>query len=167
MRDAVDLQAAVSKIAVNDLTVRPKGGDDDWVTVPSLLVSGTTVDLSRRQAHADSGALSGVKLVPWREADGSLNLLKRAQSPPAPPAAAASVPPATTAAAPPSSATPPSPVTPPWKFDLRELSLRETSISADDRSTSPAVEVVFALLPRKDDRVSVGLAQPVGLVLSS
>ncbi len=167
MRDAVDLQAAVSKIAVNDLTVRPKGGDDDWVTVPSLLVSGTTVDLSKRQAHADSVALSGVKLVTWLEADGSFNLLKLAQSPPAPPAAAASVPPATTAAAPPSSATPPSPVTPPWKFDLRELSLRETSISAEDRSTSPAVKVLLAPLSLKVDGVSLDLAKPVTVALDT
>src|SRR5258706_467078 len=167
MRDAVDLQAAVSKIAVNDLTVRPKGGDDDWVTVPSLLVSGTTVDLSKRQAHADSVALSGVKLVTWLEADGSFNLLKLAQSPPAPPAAAASVPPATTAAAPPSSATPPSPVTPPWKFELRELSLRETSISAEDRSTSPAGKVLLGPLSLKVDGVSLDLAKPVTVALDT
>jgi len=162
MRDAVDLQAAVSKIAVNDLTVRPKGGDDDWVTVPSLLVSGTTVDLSRRQAHADSVALSGVKLVTWLEADGSFNLLKLAQSPPAPPA-----PPAAAASVPPSPATPPSPVTPPWKFDLRELSLRETSISAEDRSTSPAAKVLLAPLSLKVDGVSLDFAKSVTVALDT
>src|SRR6266851_923611 len=45
LQDAVDLQATVSRIAVNDLAVRPKDADIDWITVPSLLLSGTTVDL--------------------------------------------------------------------------------------------------------------------------
>src|SRR5882724_3121198 len=83
LRDAVDLQATVSRIAVNDLAVRPKEADIDWIMVPSLLLSGTTVDLLKRQAHTDSLSLTGVKLVTWLEPDGSLNLLKLAQSPPA------------------------------------------------------------------------------------
>jgi len=166
LRDAVDLQAAVSKIAVNDLTVRPKGGGDDWVTVPSLLVSGTTVDLAKRQAHVDSVALSGVKLVTWLERDGSFNLLKLAQPPPAPPAAAAPVPPATAAAAPPSSATPPA-ASPSWNVDLREIELREASISAEDRSTSPAAKVLLAPLSLKVDGVSLDLAKPVTVSLDT
>src|ERR1700722_11148739 len=78
LKDAVDLQASVSKIAVNDLAVRPKDSQVDWITVPSLLLSGTTVDLLKRQAHADSLSLTGVKVVTWLEPDGSLNLLKLA-----------------------------------------------------------------------------------------
>jgi hypothetical protein len=174
LRDAVDLQAALSKIAVNDLTVRPKGGDNDWVTVPSLLVSGTSVDLSKRQAHVDSVALSGVKLVTWLEPDGSFNLLKLAQSPaaaaaPVPPATAALVPAAAAAPAPPPTAAPapPASVTPPWKFDLRELSLREASISAEDRSTSPAAKVLLAPLSLHVDGVSLDLAKPVTVALDT
>src|SRR6202171_1316001 len=83
LQDAVDLQAAVSRIAVNDLAVRPKESDIDWVTVPSLLLSGTTLDLLKRQAHADSLSLTGVKLVTWLEPDGSFHLLKLMPSPPA------------------------------------------------------------------------------------
>ena len=172
LRDAVDLQAALSKIAVNDLTVRPKGGDNDWVTVPSLLVSGTTVDLTKRQAHVDSLALSGVKLVTWLQPDGSFNLLKLAQSPaaaaPAPPAAPAAAPAAIAAPAPPNAgAAPAASVTPPWKFDLRELSLREASISAEDRSTSPAAKVLLAPLSLHVDGVSLDLAKPVTIALDT
>ena len=90
LKDAVDLQATVSKIAVSDLAVRPKQADIDWVTVPSLLVSGTTVDLLKRQAHVDSVTLTGLKLVTWMEPDGSLNLMKLAQSPAAVGSAASS-----------------------------------------------------------------------------
>ncbi len=163
LRDAVDLQAAVSKIAVSDLAVRPKDADNDWITVPSLLVSGTTIDLSKRQAHVDSLALTGVKLVTWLEPDGSFNLLKLAQSPPAPQAAAARAPQAVTAAASPATAAPapPASATPPWTFDLRELTLREANISAEDRSTSPPATVLLAPLSAKVEGVSLDLAKAV------
>jgi len=178
LRDAVDLQATVSRIAVNDLAVRPKEADIDWITVPSLLVSGTTVDLLKRQAHCDSLSLTGVKLVTWLEPDGSFNLLKLAQSPPArastaaaaaPPSAAAAVPPPTpTAALPPTStAAPAASATPPWKFDLRELTLREAEISAEDRGTSPAAKVLLAPLSVKVDGVSLDLAKPVTVALDT
>ena len=178
LRDAVDLQATVSRIAVNDLAVRPKEADIDWITVPSLLVSGTTVDLLKRQAHCDSLSLTGVKLVTWLEPDGSFNLLKLAQSPPArastaaaaaPPSAAAVMPPPTpTAALPPTStAAPAASATPPWKFDLRELTLREAEISAEDRGTSPAAKVLLAPLSVKVDGVSLDLAKPVTVALDT
>jgi hypothetical protein len=160
LQDAVDLQAAVSRIAVNDLAVRPKESDIDWITVPSLLLSGTTVDLLKRQAHADSLSISGPKLVTWLEPNGSLNLLKLAQSPSAQPAS-------TAAAAPPASATPPAPATPSWKFDLREFAVREASISAEDRSTSPAAKVLLAPLSLKVDGVSLDLAKPVTVALET
>ncbi len=169
LQDAVDLQATVSRIAVNDVAVRPKDADIDWITVPSLLVSGTTVDLLKRQAHVDSLSLTGVKLVTWLEPDGSFNLLKLAQSPPAPPSTAAAAPPSTATAAPPSTAiaAPPPSATPPWKFDLRELTLRETSVSAEDRSTSPAAKVLLAPLSVKVDGVSLDLAKPVTISLDT
>jgi len=67
----VDLQATVSRIAVNDLAVRPKEADIDWITVPSLLLSGTTVDLlktagSHRFAVAhgrEAGYVAGARRV--------------------------------------------------------------------------------------------------------
>jgi len=184
-RDAVDLQATVSRIAVNDLAVRPKEADIDWITVPSLLLSGTTVDLLKRQAHTDSLSLTGVKLVTWLEPDGSLNLLKLAQSPPArastaaaaqpstagaaPPPTSTAAQPSTAAAAPPSTAAaaqPPS-AAPPWKFDLRELTLREAEISAEDRGTSPAAKLLLAPLSVKVDGVSLDLAKPVSVALDT
>jgi hypothetical protein len=154
LQDAVDLQAAVSRIAVTDLAVRPKESDIDWITVPSLLLSGTTLDLLKRQAHADSLSLTGVKLVTWLEPDGSLNLMKLMRSAPLPPVStAATAPPATAA--------------PPWKFDLREFAVREANISAEDRGTSPAAKVLLAPLSLKVDGVSLDLAKPVTVALET
>ena len=154
LRDAVDFNAAISKIAVSDLSLRPKGSSIDWVAVPSLLVSGTTVDLLSRQAHADSLTLSGLKLTTWLEPDGSFNLLKLVQPPSVPSVSAAA------AAAPEGAA-------PPWKFDLRQFELREGSISAEDRGTSPAVKLLLASISLKVAGASGDLTKPLTLSLDS
>ena len=149
LQDALDLQAAVSRIAVTDLAVRPKESDIDWITVPSLLLSGTTLDLPKRQAHADSLSLTGVKLVTWLERDGSLNLMKLMRSAPVPPVSTAATAP------------------PPWKFDLREFEVREANISAEDRGTSPAAKVLLAPLSLKVEGVSLDLAKPMTVALET
>jgi hypothetical protein len=175
LKDAVDLHADVSKIAVSDLSVRPKQSDVDWIALPRMLVSGTTFDLSKRQAHVDSLSLTGLKLTAWLEPDGSLNLLRLSGKPSA--AAPSAVAPAPKAAGPPgASATPGGAVTPasssapaatPWKFDLGEFVLQDASISAEDRGTSPAAKVLLAPLSVKVDGVSLDLAKPVTVALEA
>jgi len=180
LKDAVDLHVDVSKVAVSDLSVRPKQSDVDWITVPRMLVSGTTVDLSKRHAHVDSLSLTGLKLTTWLEPDGSLNLLRLLGKPAAAPSSAAppsAATPAPKAAGPPAaSAAPGAAVTPasgsvpaaaPWKFDLGEFVLQEASISAEDRGTSPAAKVLLAPLSVKVDGVSLDLAKPVTVALET
>jgi uncharacterized protein DUF748 len=166
LRDEVDLKVDVSKVALTDLAVRPKNSDIDWITVPELILSGTTLDLKPRQAHADSLSLRGVKLVTWLEPDGSINLLKLAATPvpsapvpaasPAAPAPASPPPPASSA--PTASGAAPAPA---WRFDLREFSLRDASISAEDRRTKPAAKVLLAPLSIQVTGASLDLAKSV------
>jgi hypothetical protein len=155
LKDEVDFKAEVSKIALTDLAVRPKNSDIDWVTVPELIVSGTAVDLKPRQAHSDSLILTGVKLVTWLDADGSLNLLKLAATPSG--ASADTAQPVAAAAA----------AGPEWHYDLREFALRDASISAEDRRTRPAAKVLLAPLSVKVDGASLNLAKPLSLSLDT
>ncbi len=159
LKDTVDLQAAISKIALSDLAVRPKDADADWVTVPSLLVNGTTVDLARRQAHVDSLSIKGLKLLTWMESDGSFNLLKLAPSAPIATATSTAPAPATTATL----STSPAAAAAPWSFDLREFELQDATISAEDRSTTPAVRVVLAPLSIKVGGASLDLTKPLSV----
>lgn len=168
LREAPELQASVSKFAVNDLALRPKDANVDWITVPSLVVSGAEFDLSKREARVDSASLTGIKLVTWLEPDGSFNLLRLAL---APPGAASPTAPAPGAAPPavapvvvaPAGGPPPQS----WTFALRELGVREASISTEDRSTSPAVKVLLAPLSLKAEGVSSDLAKPVKVSLDT
>jgi hypothetical protein len=184
LKDDVDLKVDVSKAALTDLAVRPKGSDIDWITVPELTLSGTTLDLKRREAHSDLLSLERVKLVTWLEPDGSVNLLKLTAAP-APSVPAASPPPGPAASSPPGPAasTPPGPAASPptlsapagagaaaapaWVYDLREFELRDASISAEDRRTKPAAKVLIAPLSIKVTGASLDLAKAVSVSLDT
>jgi hypothetical protein len=155
-KDQVQLDADVSKISLTDLVVRPKNSEEDWVTVPELLVSGTHVDLAKRQAHTESLTLTGVKLMTWMEPDGSFNLMKLAAAPAAPPPPEAALPVVT---APPAPAA--APAGPAWTYGLHQFEIREASISAEDRSAKPAVKVLLAPLSLKVENASLDLSKPV------
>jgi hypothetical protein len=164
LKDDVDLKVDVSKVELSDLVVRPKNSDLDWITVPQLLVSGTTVDLKPRHAHVDSVTLTGLKLVTWLEPDGSVNLLKLAAPPPvaaAPPGAQPVLPSVTKPAAPAESAGPA------WTFDLREFALNDANLSAEDRRTKPVAKVVLAPLSMKVTGASLDLAKPLNVSLDA
>jgi hypothetical protein len=170
LKDDTDLKVDVSKVALTDLAVRPKNSDVDWINVPQLILSGTTLDLKPRHAHSDSLIITGVKLVTWLEPDGSVNLLKLAALP-------AHAVPASSQPAAPSPPTTPPPATPPaspskvagpaWKFELGEFALRDASISAEDRRTKPAAKVMMAPLSIKVTGTSLDLAKPVSVALDA
>ncbi|MEA3160948.1 MAG: hypothetical protein QOD95_2496 [Gammaproteobacteria bacterium] len=174
LKDDVDLKVDVSKVALTDLAVRPKGSDIDWITVPELILSGTTLDLKRREAHSDLLSLEHVKLVTWLEPDGSVNLLKLTAAPaPSSPVPAASPPPGPAASPPPSPPPSSAPAgtgaaaAPAWVYDLREFALRDASISAEDRRTKPAAKVLIAPLSIKVTGASLDLAKALTVALDA
>jgi hypothetical protein len=176
LKDDVDLKVDLSKVALTDLTVKPKDSSVDWITLPELVLSGTAIDLKQRQAHSDLLSLKGLKLLTWLEPDGSFNLLKLAAGPPAPTASApattpapatASAPPASqlpTLTAPPNTGAAPAPA---WKFDLREFALNDAAISAEDRRTKPVAKVMLAPMNIKLSGASLDLAKPLNLSLDT
>ncbi len=175
-----NLQLDVSRATLSDLTVRPKDSEENWVTVPELAVTGTTVDLAKRQVHVDRVSLTGIKLLTWLEPDGSFNLMKLAGSPAASPTAAlptagspATAPPAGSHPATGSVTSAPTlannaPVdAAAWQFDLRQFDLRDASLSAEDRTVRPAVKVLLAPLSLQLNGASQDLSKPVGLTLDT
>jgi hypothetical protein len=158
LKDDVDLKLDVSKVALTDLTVRPKNSDVDWISVPLLTLNETTLELKPRHAHSESLIITGMKLNTWLEPDGSVNLLKLAASPAAPgqPVVA---PPATPAVSPAEAHGTD------WRFELGEFALRDASISAEDRRTKPVAKVLLAPLSIKLSGASLDLAKPVAVAL--
>ncbi len=174
LRDAVDLKVDVSQIAVSDLAVRARDADVDWVTLPHLLATNTSVDYLKQSVQAESLTLNGLKLVTWLEADGSLNLMKLAAAPGVPaPGASASANAATALSAGPGVAAPAatapaaSDATAPWSVRLHEFALRDASISAEDRGTKPAARLTLAPLSVTVADASLDLGKPVHLKLDT
>jgi hypothetical protein len=164
-----NVQIDVSKAALNDLTVRPKDSELDWITVPALAVTGTTVDLAKHQAHVDLISITGIKLLTWLEPDGSFNLVKLSGAPsPANPAPVVAQAPAPGATAPPATTTPASAgASAPWQFDVRQFEVRDASLSAEDRTMHPAVKAVLAPLALQVKGVSQDLSKPVSVTLDT
>jgi hypothetical protein len=162
------VQVTLSKASLADLTVRPRvaaGAAEaaPWVSVPSLQVTGTTVDLSKHQAHVDQVALTGLKLVTWLGADGAVNLMQLAASPHDAAAAGGAV----AAPAPKLTATSNAPPAKPvaWTYDVGEFDLREANISAEDRTTRPVVAVSLAPISLTVKGVSQDMTKPLDVNL--
>ena len=167
--DDGDLKLDLSRVALTDLAVRPKDSDIDWITVPELIVGKTTVDLLKRQAHCDSLTITGAKLLTWLEPDWSLNLLKLAVTSGAPTPATPATPPTpgAAAAAAPALPAPAASTGPQWQFDLREFSVKDASISGEDRSTRPPAKLLLAPLSLKVEGASLDLGKPITLALDT
>jgi Domain of Unknown Function (DUF748) len=167
-----NLQVELSKLALSNLTVRPKDSETDWITVPSLAATDTSVDLAAHRAHVDLISITGIKLLTWLEQDGSFNLLKLTQTPSTVKPAPTAPPPApATSSAP---ATPPATASPasgdaaaPWQFDVRQFEIRDANLSAEDRTVHPAVKVVLSPFAVQVKGVSQDLSKPVSVTLDT
>ncbi len=175
LKDAVGLQVDVSKATISDLAIRPRDSDTDWISVPSLMLTRASADLSTRQASADSLSMTGLKLLTWVEPGGLFNLLKLAAAPPAPANAASGAAGESSPAPAPAPAqaqgetrTPaPAAASSPWQFDLRQFEIHDASISAEDRSIAPAAKVVLAPMSLQISGISLDLTKPVHVVLDT
>jgi hypothetical protein len=162
LRDTVDLQLDVSKVALSDVAVRLKGSDTDWISVPEAALSAITVDLAKRRAHVDSLSLNGLKVSAWRDPDGRLNLLQLISSPSTSPSEPHAPAQATITAS-----NPAPPAARPWQCDLGRFEVHGASISAEDRGTRPATKVVLAPLSLVVGGASLDWAKPVSVALDT
>jgi hypothetical protein len=161
LRQAPELHVDVQNLSVEDLAVRPRQGDADWIDLPQLKVSDAVIDLEPKRVAVGKVALSGLKVQAFLDASG-LNLASLAKSPvssvPAPPK------PAPTGAA--ASAAPPAKAAP-WSVTLREFELIDAAISAEDRTTKPVTHVALTPLTLKAEHASLDLSKPVDVSLNA
>jgi hypothetical protein len=171
LKDHVDLHVEVQNIDLQDLTVRPRQGDVDWVSLPHLSVKDTQLDLAQRHLRVGEIALSGLTLLTWLE-KGNLNLMSLAgprqdslsaavPAAPAPQAPEAKTPLPTVAVAQP--ATP----NPAWSVELHKFELRDAKLSAEDRSVKPAAKLLLAPLSITVDDASLDLSKQVDVTLDT
>ena len=171
LKDHVDLHVDVQNIDMQNLTVRPRQGDVDWISLPHLSVKDTQLDLAPRRVQVGEVALKGLTLLTWLD-KGNLNLLSlagpRQDSPSAPVSTTPPAPaPATKAALPTVAVTQAATPNPPWSVNLHRFELRDAKLSAEDRSVKPAAKVVLAPLSITVEDASLDLSKPVNVALDT
>ncbi len=159
--DTTALDLSVPSFALSGLALRAFGVDEDWVSVPRLVVTGTQLALPAQTVAVERVELAEAKLRAWLAPDGAVNLLRLAAGQEAPLAAAAP------AAAPAAAHVPPAAPTRPWSVRLAELALRDAAVDFEDRSRPPTKTFAIAPLNIAIRNASLDLAQPLAVSLDA
>jgi len=161
-----DVKLKLPKIELSGLGLQARGENDDWVSVPSVLLSNTVVALPEQTVDLASIVVSGLKAQAWMSPDGSINLAGLFA--PADASATTVEPAAADASAPPQAA-----VTPaggktatkgtgsgkPWQVRIASVDVTNASIDFEDRMKEPAKQFAVAPLNVRVRNASLDLAQ--------
>ncbi len=160
---ALELPAA----DLSGLSLRARGTDTDWVTIPDIKLTGTRVLLPQHEAEIAAITLTGLKASLWRDRDGSFNVTRLFAAPQqrgvAPKPAAPRAPPADPPAATKSDTTKAGD----WKFSLGQFDLRKGSVVFEDRAVQPTARFVLAPLDVDIDGLSLSLNKPLPISIDS
>jgi len=165
--EQTELDLQLPAIELDDLALRARGVDADWVKIPTLLVSGTRVAMPAQTVTVDQVAIDAMQAEAWMAADGSINLQQlfaptapeRPATSPAPPAAAPSGPPVAVGSAASEELA--------WTVAVGGVELTNAVIAFEDRATEPAKKFEFAPVNLRISDVSLDLAQPLPVKLEA
>ena len=117
-KDGETIRLLLPRIAVSDLALRARNAPEDWVAIPALTISDTSIDAVTQQVSVGSVALDRARITALLDANGNLNLLD--YLPPEEPAAAPGpeAAPATAAA----------PAEDDWRVTLGELAVNAAEV---------------------------------------
>jgi len=151
--EQTELDLDLPGIELADLALRARGVETDWVTIPTLLVSGTRVAMPAQTVTVDKVAFDALQAEAWMAADGSINLeqLFAPTAPSAPPTAAATATSDEQA----------------WTVTVGGVELTNAVIAFEDRATEPAKKFDFAPVDLRVSDVSLDLAQPLPVKLEA
>jgi uncharacterized protein involved in outer membrane biogenesis len=153
--DEIELGVDLPSIALKDLSLRARDADSDWVRIPSLVVSGTSLALPAQTVGVQKVTLDGLEADAWMSADRSINLEQLfATGPSAEPQVAA--PPAT----------PATPATP-WTITVGGVELTNAAVAFEDRTLTPASRFDLAPVNLRVSDVSLDLSRPLPVQLDA
>ena len=148
----LQLQATLQQLQVQNLAMRPRGGDHDLVQLDTLTVSNARADITKRSIEVERIALQGGHIDAAVTANGSLNLLALAG--PASPTTNAPV------AAPASDKTEAA-----WRSSLGELLVEGLNIGVQDQRRTPAASVALSDARLLVTGLNSALDQPLQVTL--
>ncbi len=141
--DGPSLKMKIDDIGVAALALRPPKGTDPYVSVGSIDIKDSALDLKPRTFSIGSIAVDQANVTAWLEKDGHFNLDELQPAPVTD----------TTAAQAPAAAEPSAP----WNISLPKLALTASTIAFEDRRMTPAASMkVEALTANMDGLNSSG-----------
>jgi hypothetical protein len=156
--DEIELGVDLPSIALKDLSLRARDADSDWVRIPSLVVSGTSLALPAQTASVQKVALDGLEADAWMSADGSINLEQMLAFEPA-----AGPQEAGPQAAPASAAEPARP----WTVTVGGVELTNAAVAFEDRTLTPASKFDLKPVNLRLADVSLDLSRPLPVQLDA
>jgi len=157
--EQVELEVELPAITLKSLGLRARGADADWVTIPSLIVSGTNLALPAQTVTVDKVVLDALTAQAWMSADGTVNLQQLF----APESSAA----ATQAASPADVADASETPAQPWTVTVGGIEVTNATIAFEDRSLAPATRFDLAPVNLRVSDVSLDLARPLPVQLDA
>lgn len=154
------LDATLPRISATGLSLRARGVDSDWVTLPSAILDNTQLSLSKHQVTIAALRVNGMQAKLWREADGSLNI-DRLLAPAAAPASsvpAAQVKSAATGQPVPSAD---------WQLSLARFDLQQAALDVQDRTVKPAADFKLAPLAMTATGLSLDMTKALPITLQT
>ncbi len=172
--DGVDLDLQLPSIELVDLGLRARGIDEEWVSIPTLAISDTSVQIPENSVAITRVLLQGLAAKAWLAEDGSISI-ERLFAPPetqAPQRAAAETAgedpqaqrPATVADQQPAAATSPEAE---WTVSVAALEFSEASVQFEDRYIAPVTPFSFAPVNVKLTELSLDLSKPLPIELTA
>lgn len=81
MGDEISLEISLPTIEVADLALHARAVDENWVTLPSTVLSDTTLSLTERLVRVGRIDVEGLTVTAWMNEDGSTNLQQLFEAP--------------------------------------------------------------------------------------
>ncbi len=135
------LDVTLARVNVNDLALRARGGDEDWITLDQLEIGAAKAQLAKRVLDIGSIRLTAGTVKARRAADGAVNLLSLAEAPATPVAETPGVPesPALTTSEPASAGNA-------WTVNAPDVAVTNLRVEVADAFVKPAATLVVAPL---------------------
>ena len=167
LNEPMRLDVRLPQMQLNGLTVRARGLEQDYVTVPTVVIGDTKIAMPANTVSLGTIAVEGVKADVWTMPDGTLNIdqlfveqpaTAAADAPAAPPAPVAT---ATAASAQPGQPTAaPAPETP-WTVTVANVALHDAVVSYEDRAVKPVARFELSPLDVTATDASLDLSKPL------
>ena len=165
---ATELDLTLPTVEIDELALRARGVNEDWIKIPKVVVSETAMAIPAHTVGVGRVAVTGLSAQVWMDKDGAINLQRLfaglTQEEDAGAAGQEAVSTAPTDTDPPQTA---SSAENDWTVKLAAVELENASIHVEDRSITPAAKFELAPLQVKITELSLDQTRPVPVSLSA